>query len=86
MVQKSRTFTIYMYIVFIPCHNRAVKHFQAGCIIIRLDRGIRLIVVLFLDENIHCGYSLEAPCQGASYEYPQHMFSLGNKKNIAILV
>ena len=27
-------------------------------------------------------YSLEAPCRGASNEYPQHMFSLRNKKNI----
>ena len=28
------------------------------------------------------GYSLEASCQGASNEYPQHMFSWRNKKNI----
>ena len=27
-------------------------------------------------------YSLEAPCGGASNEYPQHMFSWRNKKNI----
>ena len=27
-------------------------------------------------------YSLEARRQGASNEYPQHMFSLRNKKNI----
>ena len=27
-------------------------------------------------------YSLEAPQQGASNEYPQHMFSSRNKKNI----
>ena len=27
-------------------------------------------------------YSLEAPRQGASNEYPQHMFSLRNKKDI----
>ena len=43
---------------------------------------IRLIVFLFLDENVCCGYSLEAPWRGASNEYPQHMFSLKNKKNI----
>ena len=41
-----------------------------------------LISFLFLHENICCGYSLEAPWQGASNEYPQHMFSWGNKKNI----
>ena len=28
------------------------------------------------------GYSLEAPQRGASNEYPQHMFSWRNKKNI----
>ena len=31
-------------------------------------------------ENICCGYSLEAPWQGTSIEYPQHMFSWRNKK------
>ena len=44
--------------------------------------GIRQIVFLFLDENICCGYSLEASQQGISNEYPQHMFSSSNKKNI----
>ena len=29
-------------------------------------------------------YSLEAPCKGASNEYPQHMFLLRNKKDISI--
>ena len=29
-----------------------------------------------------CGYSLEVPRRGASNEYPQHMFSLRNKKTI----
>ena len=41
-----------------------------------------LIAFLFLHENICCGYSLEAPRWGASNEYPQHMFSWRNKKNI----
>ena len=41
-----------------------------------------LIFFLYFHENICCGYSLEAPCQGASNEYPQHMFSKRNKKNI----
>ena len=43
-----------------------------------------MIFFLFLNENICCGYSLEAPRQGASIEYPQHMFSLRNKKDIGI--
>ena len=41
-----------------------------------------LISFLFLDEGICCGYSLEAPRRGASNEYPQHMPSSRNKKNI----
>ena len=44
-----------------------------------------LISFLLLHENICCGYSLEAPrrgARGASNEYPQHMFSWRNKKNI----
>ena len=32
--------------------------------------GIHIIFFLFLDENICCGYSLEAPHRGASNEYP----------------
>ena len=36
---------------------------------------------LFLHKNICCGYSLEAPRQGASNEYPQHMFSWRNGEN-----
>ena len=44
--------------------------------------GIRLVVFLFLDENICCEYSLEVPWRGASNEYPQCMFSSRNKKNI----
>ena len=41
-----------------------------------------LIFFLFLHDNICCGNSLEAPCQGASNEYPQYMLSWRHKKNI----
>ena len=44
--------------------------------------GIRLIFFLFLNENVCCGYSLEAPHRGASNEYQQHTFSL---RKISIL-
>ena len=37
---------------------------------------------LFLNKNIRCGYSLEVPQGGTSYEYQQHMFLWRNKKNI----
>ena len=46
------------------------------------EGGIHLIFFLFLNENICCGYSLEAPRCGASNEYPQHMILLRNKKDI----
>ena len=35
--------------------------------------------------NICCVYPLEVPQQGASNEYPQHMFSWRNKKNIYLI-
>ena len=41
-----------------------------------------LVSFLFLNKNICCGYSLEAPRWAASNEYPQHMFLSRNKKNI----
>ena len=41
-----------------------------------------LIFVIFLHENIYCGYSLEAP---HSNGYPQHMFSRRNKKTIYLI-
>ena len=30
------------------------------------------LFILFLQENIYCGYLLEVPKQGTSVEYPQH--------------
>ena len=41
-----------------------------------------LIFFLFPHKKICCGYSLESPHRGASDDYPQHMFSWRNKKNI----
>ena len=32
------------------------------------------LFILFLLQNIDCGYSLEPPCQGGSNVYPQSMF------------
>ena len=46
----------------------------------------KLIFLLFLEENICCGYSLEAPHRGASNEYPQQMFSSINNKNIYLII
>ena len=39
----------------------------------------------FSTKNKCHEYSLEVPCQVASNEYPQYMFSLSNKKNITSL-
>ena len=43
-------------------------------------RDIHILFFLFLNKNICCGYSLEAPRGGASNEYRQNMFLLRNKK------
>ena len=39
---------------------------------------------LIFAQNIDCGYTLEPPCQGGSYEYPQSMFWSKIKKKISI--
>ena len=41
---------------------------------IATEEGYPHNIFLISHENICCGYSLEAPQQGASNEYPQHMF------------
>ena len=43
---------------------------------------IMVYLFLFLHENLCCGYSLEAPQQKASYEYPQHVF-MGNRGKLS---
>ena len=41
-----------------------------------------LVFLILAGSYICCGYSLEVPQRGTSYEYPQHTFSYRNKKNI----
>ena len=83
-VLKFRTFTQLFLKILSEMTNR-VDPDQTGAVCIATDKALffirkRLISFLFLDENICCGYSLEAPRRGASNEYPQHMFSSRNKK------
>ena len=40
------------------------------------------VLIFYLFQKTCCGYSFEVPHQGASNEYPQHMFSWRNKKKI----
>ena len=47
-----------------------IKHYYTY---LQIKGDIHIIFFLFLDKNICCGYSLEAPRGGASNEYPQHM-------------
>ena len=61
-----------------------------GYYFIALDKALFFsqkvaIFFLFLDINICCGYSLEAPRRGTSNEYPQCMFSSRNKKTIYLI-
>ena len=52
----------------------ALSHIMAH-VDIALDKALFLsIFFLFLNKNICCGCSLEAPLQGTSNEYPQHVF------------
>ena len=51
---------------------------------LQIGGGSHIIFLLFFEENLCCGYSLEAPHQGTSNEYPQLMFLWRNKKDISI--
>ena len=41
-----------------------------------INLGFAVVQVIFLisAQNMDCGYSLEPPHRGGSYEYPQSMF------------
>ena len=43
------------------------------------------IFLIFPQKHICYEYSIEAPHQDASIEYPQHTFSWRNKKNIYLI-
>ena len=75
-VSLSYTRMTTLTLLVLPCF-----HILVGRSELQIRGGIHIILFLFLDKNICCGYSLEAPCWGASNEYPQHMFSLRNKKD-----
>ena len=50
---------------------------------IGLDKGGYPVNIFLISPRKHMlWYSLEAPRRGASNEYPQHIFSWRNKKNI----
>ena len=49
---------------------------------IGLDKGGYPVNIFLISPRKRCGYSLEVHPRGASNEYPQHMFSWRNKKNI----
>ena len=40
----------------------------------------KIDIFLIFAQNIDCGYTLEPPRRGGSYEYPQSMFLSKNKK------
>ena len=67
--------------LFTQRNNGYCRHSSCRCFF----QSKSIDIFLFLHENICCGYSFEAPYQGACNEYPQHMSSLRNKKNIYLI-
>ena len=79
--------------------NSKHKHFHAQMVTISIFYGDLLLqadtfmqapcnwklFILFLNQNICCGYSKEPSHWDASFEHPKHMFKLIDKKIIAIL-
>ena len=64
------------------------KIYQILGVRIGLDKSRYQVNIFLISRRKHMlwvlirGYSLEAPHRGTSNEYPQHMFSSRNKKNI----
>ena len=73
------TFIFYKILIHLQITNRA--HFIATDEAFFSSKKM-LISFVFLNKNICCGYSLEVPRRGTSNEYPQHMYSSRNQKNI----
>ena len=79
--------------LFFECSTWSVIPVDLLCPIQGITQSIALVKALFFQSKsidifsyfsikTRCGYSLEAPQWCASTEYPQHMFSWRNKKNI----
>ena len=67
--------------------NNTVMKLWRNCLLMCMapvKKGMKKIFFLFIKENICYRYSLEAPWQGASNEYPQHMFSLRIRKTSTV--
>ena len=65
------------YCVFDYRFNGAVSNISDMSIALDKDAAFYpklLTLFLYLHKNICCGYSLEAPQQGTSIKYPQHVF------------
>ena len=90
-VRNFRTFTVLKCIRPTTC---TVFHMQPAypCSLVSVcylhqstvrgpDKGGYLVNIFISPQKHMLWYSLEAPWQGTSNEYPQHMFSWRNKKN-----
>ena len=78
MTKKSSKSTLFIK-YFILMSLLINKHLHGS----RKEGYINILFFLFLNENVCCGYSLEAPRRDACNVYPKHKFSCRNKKNIA---
>ena len=81
--QHVRIYNTYIY-PLIPHFHILVKMGYTGVYPFFLFLYLHVLVfLLFLLQNIDCGYSLEPPRLGGSYVYSQSIYVLGkNLKNI----
>ena len=70
LFSKGNDFCIHIMKIRLYSFDLLTPHFY----IVKLGFTGLYILVLFLLKNIDCGYSLEPPRRGGSYEYPQSMF------------
>ena len=89
--EQSRVETLFFFFFFFKT-NYELRKSDFSCVYYRIVRRSRIEEVsgkymfLISPRNICCDYSLEAPQQGASNEYPQHTFSWRNRNKYACVL
>ena len=65
--------------ILVHNENTPIQIYTENCTIKNESFRINSDVFHICTQNIHCGYSLEPPHGGDSYEYPQSVFLSRNK-------
>ena len=87
VVQNTHYYVAVLNLCHEMCNCGIIKFYYLSKYMVKIHQDLlaeKLTFFLFIEENICCGYLLEAPHQSSPNEYPQHMFSSKSKKKYII--